>query len=114
MDGISWKMEKLAACGWRAKSAQNTPDCDSRCPLSSIAPDIHRTAEEHLDHVRSVLDILLFKKLYAKGSKCDFFRTEVQFLGFRMGDRLIPKDPAKVEAVRNWPEPKTVLDAEAS
>eukprot|EP00961_Rhodomonas_salina_P270942 3661095-Rhodomonas_salina.1 len=69
-----------------------------------------RTAEEHLDHVRSVLYILLAKKLYDKGSKCDFFRTEVQFLGFRGGDGQISKDPAKIEGVRNWPEPKTVRE----
>eukprot|EP00961_Rhodomonas_salina_P117225 1577975-Rhodomonas_salina.2 len=61
-------------------------------------------------HVRMVLDILQAKKLYAKGSKCDFFRTEVQFLGFRVGDGQISKDPAKLEAVLNWPEPKTVWE----
>eukprot|EP00961_Rhodomonas_salina_P015076 202707-Rhodomonas_salina.1 len=67
-----------------------------------------RTAEEHLAHVRRILKILLAKKLYAKGSKCDFFRTEVQFLGFRVSEGQIYKDPAKTEAVRNWPVPKTV------
>eukprot|EP00961_Rhodomonas_salina_P250625 3388105-Rhodomonas_salina.1 len=28
----------------------------------------------------------------------------------RVGDRQISKDPAKVEVVRNWPEPKTVRE----
>eukprot|EP00961_Rhodomonas_salina_P194991 2632641-Rhodomonas_salina.1 len=36
-----------------------------------------KTPEEHLAHVRRILEILRAKKLYAKGSKCDFFRTEV-------------------------------------
>eukprot|EP00961_Rhodomonas_salina_P234140 3164162-Rhodomonas_salina.1 len=39
MEGISWKMEKLKACGWKVTSTQNAPDYDSHHPPSSVAPD---------------------------------------------------------------------------
>eukprot|EP00961_Rhodomonas_salina_P063741 857056-Rhodomonas_salina.3 len=71
---------------------------------------ISSTPEEHLEHVRKVLEVLRAKKLYAKGSKCDFFREEVQFLGFRVGDGRIDKDPAKIESVCNWPAPTTIRE----
>ncbi len=41
-----------------------------------------KSEEEHLVHIKKVLDILREKQLYAKGSKCDFWRKEVQFLGY--------------------------------
>eukprot|EP00961_Rhodomonas_salina_P132084 1778070-Rhodomonas_salina.1 len=36
--------------------------------------------------------------------------TEIQFLGFRVSEGQIYKDPTKTEAVRNWPVPKTVRE----
>ena len=43
------------------------------------------TYEEHLQHIRRVLEVLREKKLYAKGSKCEFARNSVTFLGFTVG-----------------------------
>ena len=40
-----------------------------------------RTREEHVEHLRTVLNILREKQLYAKLSKCDFWMSEIQFLG---------------------------------
>jgi len=40
-----------------------------------------RTREEHAEHLRTVLNILRGKQLYAKLSKCDFWMSEIQFLG---------------------------------
>ena len=40
-----------------------------------------RTREEHAEHLRTVLNILREKQLYAKLSKCDFWMSEIQFLG---------------------------------
>ena len=66
--------------------------------------------EEHLQHIRQVLTVLREQKLFAKATKCDFGRTEVQFLGYRVREDQIRKDEEKVKAVRNWPEPKTVRE----
>ncbi|GJT64419.1 putative reverse transcriptase domain-containing protein [Tanacetum coccineum] len=40
-----------------------------------------KTREEHVDHLRLVLELLKKDKLYAKFSKCEFWLREVQFLG---------------------------------
>lgn len=40
-----------------------------------------KTAEEHGRHLRLVLDLLRKHKLHAKMLKCEFWRTEVRYLG---------------------------------
>ena len=69
-----------------------------------------RNEEEHLNHIRQVLETLRKHKLFAKGSKCDFWRPEVGFLGYRVRGGEIDKDPEKVQAVKEWPVPKTVRE----
>ncbi|KAJ9564288.1 hypothetical protein OSB04_000254 [Centaurea solstitialis] len=63
--------------------------------------------EEHVGHLREVLEVLRKEKLYAKISKCDFWLQEVQFLGHLVNREGIKVDPAKVEAVMKWETPKT-------
>ena len=40
-----------------------------------------KTPEEHEQHLRQVLEILRKAKLYAKLSKCEFFKSSISFLG---------------------------------
>ena len=40
-----------------------------------------KTKEEHEQHLRTVLQTLKDKQLYAKLSKCEFFKKEIGFLG---------------------------------
>lgn len=72
-----------------------------------------KTLEEHQQHVRRVLDALREQKLYAKESKCEFFKHEVEFLGHRVGRDGVRMMQDKVEAVREWPTPRTVRDVRA-
>jgi hypothetical protein len=52
--------------------------------------------EEHEEHVRKVLDRLRKYDLYAKLSKCEFHKIEIQFLGFSMGIAGVLMNQAKV------------------
>ena len=52
-------------------------------------------------------------KLYAKESKCEFFKTEVEFLGHHVGRDGVRMMEDKVEAVAEWPAPKNVRDVRA-
>lgn len=72
-----------------------------------------KTLEEHEQHVRQVLEVLRKEKLYAKESKCEFFRTEVEFLGHMVGRDGVRMMEDKVKAVADWPEPKNVRDVRA-
>ena len=59
---------------------------------------------EHEYHLRIVLQLLRDHQLYAKFSKCEFWLTEVRFLG-----HVVSKDTEKVEAVMSWERPKSVF-----
>ncbi|XP_074377145.1 uncharacterized protein LOC141718666 [Apium graveolens] len=65
--------------------------------------------EKHEENLRTVLKILRDKKLFAKFSKCEFWLEEVAFLGNIVSDRGIELDPAKFEAITNWPRPSNLI-----
>ena len=71
------------------------------------------TLEEHEQHVKKVLDVLRREKLYAKESKCEFFKPEVEFLGHIVGRNGIRMMEDKVQAVKEWPTPTRVTDVRA-
>nr|ABA97433.1 retrotransposon protein, putative, Ty3-gypsy subclass [Oryza sativa Japonica Group] len=64
--------------------------------------------EEHEQHLRLVLEKLKEHQLYAKFSKCDFWLTEVKFLGHVITAQGVAVDPSNVESVTKWTPPKTV------
>jgi len=63
---------------------------------------------EHAKHLKTVLNILREKQLYAKLSKCEFWMSEIQFLGHVISAQGISTDPSKVEVVLQWERPKIV------
>ncbi|GJZ29361.1 putative nucleotidyltransferase, ribonuclease H [Tanacetum coccineum] len=65
------------------------------------------TREEHIEHLRLVLELLKKEKLYAMFSKCEIWLREVQFLGHMINDDGIHVDLSKIEAVKNWKAPRT-------
>lgn len=69
-----------------------------------------RSQEEHVDHLRVVLQILREKQLYAKFSKCEFWLDSVVFLGHVISGNGIQVDPKKIEAVVNWKRPTNVTE----
>ena len=52
-----------------------------------------QSAEEHTEHLRTVLQTLQNRKLYAKFSKCEFWLDHVAFLGHVISARGIEVDP---------------------
>ncbi|GJS44112.1 putative reverse transcriptase domain-containing protein [Tanacetum coccineum] len=52
-----------------------------------------KTQEEHVEHLRLVLELIKKEKLYAKFSKCEFWLREVQFLGHVINGDGIHVDP---------------------
>ena len=63
---------------------------------------------DHKKHLRVVLDLLRQHKLYAKESKCEFFKSSVSFLGHVVGEEGISMEEDKVKAIREWPAPTSV------
>ncbi|GKD30855.1 putative reverse transcriptase domain-containing protein [Tanacetum coccineum] len=68
---------------------------------------MNRTKEEHNAHLRLILELLKKEELYAKFSKCDFWLSNVQFLGHVIDSEGIQVDLAKIESIKDWESPKT-------
>ncbi len=61
--------------------------------------------QEHVQHVRRVLQRLLENGLFVKAEKCAFHAQWVPFLGFIVSPEAVRMDPDKVKAVVSWPTP---------
>eukprot|EP00253_Pinus_taeda_P029138 PITA_29138 len=68
------------------------------------------TMEEHKEHLRLVLQTLREHQLYAKFSKCDFFKEERQYLGHIITKEGIAVDPEKIRTIMEWLVPKDAAD----
>ena len=66
-----------------------------------------RTAEEYLDHIKQVLEMLRSTHLSMKLSKCHFFTMDIQYLGHILSTKGIRPLPSKCQAIKNMPPPKT-------
>ena len=69
-----------------------------------------KTPEEHLQRLAAVLEILRQAKLKLKPSKCNFFRTQISYLGHLVSKKWINTDLRKIEVVTNWQKLKTLND----
>ena len=70
------------------------------------------STEEHQQHVRLVLERLRKNKLYIKLEKCEFHRTEIQFLGYIISPQGLHMDPNKIKAIVDWPVPSNVKEVQ--
>ena len=67
-----------------------------------------KTLQEHQKHVKKVLELLRENKLYAKMSKCEFFKEEISFLGHVVNGDGMSMEKDKIKAIQDWPIPTTV------
>lgn len=68
------------------------------------------TWEEHQDHVHRVCERLRKQNLQCKPSKCMFGQEAVEFVGHVISHNTVSMDPKKLEAVKDWPQPKNIKE----
>jgi hypothetical protein len=68
------------------------------------------SVEEHPEHVKKVLKKLQDAHLKVNLDKCEFHKTEIDFLGFVIGKDGIKMDQKKVQAIVEWKTPKSLRD----
>jgi hypothetical protein len=64
--------------------------------------------DEHEEHLRLVLQSLPENKLVGKLSKFSFYQSKKHYLGHVTSDEGNAVNPAKVEAIMEWPVPMNV------
>ena len=65
------------------------------------------TFEEHLEHIRVILEKLKAANLTVRPSKCQLGAREIVCLGHVIGSGKIQADPTKISAMRDFPLPIT-------
>ena len=83
---------------------------DSCCAYMDDILAFSATFEDHLIHIDEVLTRLREANLKLGPRKCVFGRREVKFLGHRVNEHGVMADPSKLEAVKNFPTPKSVTE----
>ena len=69
-----------------------------------------KNEEEDLPHVETVFSRLKEHQLYVSARKCEFLRSEIQFLGLIVGTEGVRVNPEKAEVLRTWPRPETLTE----
>lgn len=61
------------------------------------------TKDEHVRHLKLVLEILVEHKLYANYKKCEFGKEKMAYLGHVVSGAGVSVDMDKVKAMLDWP-----------
>ena len=69
-----------------------------------------KTPEEHLHQLRLVFQKISQAGLKLKPSKCEFFRTRLEYLGHIISKKGIETNPKKVRAIWDWPHPTNIIE----
>ncbi|GBG83095.1 hypothetical protein CBR_g36713 [Chara braunii] len=69
-----------------------------------------RSLEDHLEHLRRVLETLRLAKYKANRNKCEFVRQELEYLGHFVTSEGISPLSDKIQAIQEWPEPQNITD----
>ncbi|GBG76747.1 hypothetical protein CBR_g22963 [Chara braunii] len=69
-----------------------------------------RTLEDHLEHLRRVLETLRRAKYKANHDKCEFVWQELEYLGHFVTLEDISPLSDKIQAIQEWLEPRNVTD----
>ncbi|GBG77425.1 hypothetical protein CBR_g23874 [Chara braunii] len=69
-----------------------------------------RTLEEHLEHLRRVLETLRSSRYKANCDKCEFVQQELEYLGHFVSPEDIRPLADKIQAIQEWLELKNVTD----
>ena len=69
-----------------------------------------KTPEEHLHRLKLVFQKILEAGLKLKPSKCEFFRTRLEYLGHIMSKKGIETNPKKIQVIWYWPHPTNITE----
>jgi hypothetical protein len=63
---------------------------------------------DHLNHLKTTLEVLRAHQLFAKKSKCRFGCSKIEYLGHLISAEGVKADGKKLSAIVKWPKPKSL------
>ena len=72
-----------------------------------------KTFEEQFTNLEMVFERLCRAGLKLNSKKCNLFQKRVLFLGHEISEQGVGTSPEKIEAVKNWPTPRTAKEAKS-
>jgi len=69
--------------------------------------------EEHIHHLHAILTVMRRDQFYVALKKCEFASDWVLFLCYVVSRDGLTIDQSKVEAIRSWPIPTTIMAAQS-
>lgn len=103
---------------------KNAPSIFQRCVDDILRPFIGKfvyvyiddvliysnTPEDHMEHIRIVVNALHEANMKISSEKSHFFKTSTEFLGHIIKNGRITVDPMKTETIQNYPIPATLKE----
>ncbi|GJP86532.1 hypothetical protein CLOP_g16546, partial [Closterium sp. NIES-67] len=72
-----------------------------------------RSREQHLQDLDVVFTLLYKNCLITKGSKCDFLKQELDFLGHILSTEGVKIDPKKIKTIQEWKPPTNIKELQS-
>ena len=69
-----------------------------------------KTPGEHIERLRGVCEKLSAARLQLIPSKCEFFKSQIAYLGHIVSKDGRETDPKKIVLIKEWPVPRTVTE----
>ena len=69
-----------------------------------------RNLNDHIARVRNYLEECRKHRVTLNRKKFEFAQEEVKFVGFIVGKNGVKADPAKIEAIKKFPEPSNITE----
>ncbi|XP_016679235.1 uncharacterized protein [Gossypium hirsutum] len=67
-----------------------------------------KTLQDHVEHLRAVLQTLREERLYGNVEKCVFCIDRLTFLGYIVSAQGVEVDHEKIKAIQEWPRPTSI------
>jgi len=68
------------------------------------------TLQQHQKDVSNILEAIRKSGMKVKPSKCEFHRSETEYLGFIIGQEGVKTDPVKTQAIWDWTTPRKIKE----
>ncbi|CAI7750637.1 unnamed protein product, partial [Closterium sp. NIES-53] len=72
-----------------------------------------RDKQQHLADLEAVFTVLDKHRLLTKGSKCEFFKDMLEFLGHVISEAGVEIDPKKLDSVKAWNPPTNITELQS-